>query len=485
MNSFWNGKRRFIAGLMFAAGVFVALKVPPVIPVIQLPGEKYPTGFDLPLVGLRLTNTFMGSIIVWIILVLLAIYVARRRPKSGTETPPGGFYNMFEAVFEGLMGFVGGIAGGAHFRQIFNIFMTIFLIVLVSNWLELVPGVDSFGLIEPHVEEEYNAQTGEYEYVMADGYEIYPSIVGYAVNGQCNWVSADEESAADQAALASAESAAAVVEADLVVQEALERFEADHGAAPDNFADEEHADDEVGDEQADEEATDEGDHADEAGSSDAATEAHDAVLAGRAGHKQARADRGCYTDVGAVPWAGGDDHSDDAGDEEHADDEVHFVAHPDPSSEEAKLVPWVVLPFIRVPSTDLNMTISLALIAFAMIQFIGFKALGISYLTKFFAFGTLFKSPLGGIDAAVGLLELIGDFAKILSFSFRLLGNIFAGSILLFVMSFLVPILPWPFFILEFGVGLIQALVFALLTAIFMNLATVSHSHDDHAEDAH
>ena len=82
------------------------------------------------------------------------------------------------------------------------------------------------------------------------------------------------------------------------------------------------------------------------------------------------------------------------------------------------------------------MTLSLALISFVMIQFIGFKALGIGYLTKFFNFGTLFKSPLGGIDVAVGLLELIGDFAKILSFGFRLLGNIFAGSILLFVMSY-------------------------------------------------
>ena len=144
-----------------------------------------------------------------------------------------------------------------------------------------------------------------------------------------------------------------------------------------------------------------------------------------------------------------------------------------------------MLPFVRVASTDLNMTLSLALIAFIMIQYIGFKALGIGYLTKFFNFGTLFKSPLGGIDVAVGLLELIGDFAKILSFSFRLLGNIFAGSILLFVMSFLVPILPWPFFILEFFVGVIQALVFALLTAIFMNLATVSHHHDDDHAEAH
>lgn len=494
MNSFWNGKRRFIAGLMLAAGVFVALKVPPVIPVIQLPGEKYPAGFDLPILGLRITNTFMGSILVWIVLVLLAIYISRNMPKSGTEVPPGGFYNMFEALFEGLMGFVGNIAGGTYFRLIFNVFMTIFLVVLISNWLELVPSVDSVGFIEPHVEEEYNAETGEFEFVTTDGYEIYPSVFGYALNGQCNWVSDADEAAADQAALASAETAANAVREQLVVEDALHRFEAEHAAGPDSFVDEEPtADGEPVEDHADEESADTesaDDHGDEstAGESNAVDEAYNAVLAGREGEKQARRDRGCYTDVGTVPWlAAGDDHSDEGGDEEHAGDEAHFEAHPAPSSEEAKDVPWVVLPFIRVPSTDLNMTLSLALIAFVMIQFIGFKALGIGYLTKFFAFGTLFKSPLGAIDVIVGLLELIGDFAKILSFSFRLLGNIFAGSILLFVMSFLLPTMPWIFFLLEFFVGAIQAFVFALLTAIFMNLATVSHHHDDdeHHAEAH
>ena len=122
-------------------------------------------------------------------------------------------------------------------------------------------------------------------------------------------------------------------------------------------------------------------------------------------------------------------------------------------------VPWVVLPFFRAPSTDLNLTLALALIAVVVIQVVGFRAMGLSYLTKFFNFGTLLNSPLGGIDVAVGLLELIGEIAKILSFSFRLLGNIFAGSILLFVMSFLVPVIvPWPFFLLEFFVGVIQAI---------------------------
>ncbi len=477
MNSFWNGKRRFIALLMFLAGVFVALRVPPVIPVIQLPGEIYPAGYDLPFLDIRLTNTFMGSILVWIILILFAAYITRRRPKSGTEVPPGGFYNMFEALFEGLMGFVGGIAGGRHFRVIFNMFMTIFLIVLISNWLELVPGVDSVGFIEPHLEEEYDAEADEFEIVTTDGFEIYPSIVGYALNGQCNWISAENEAAADAVAMAEAETAALAVEQDLVVQAALERFEAEHSGG--------HGDEEGGDQA--EETDDHGESTlGDDGHGDPVLAAKNEVLDGRLAAKQARADRDCYTGVGPVPWAA-DEQSDDHGDdEEHADGEDHGVPlHPAPNSEEAKLVPWVVLPFIRVPSTDLNMTLSIALIAFAMIQVIGFKALGIGYLGKFFAFGTLFKSPLGGIDVAVGLLELIGDFAKVLSFSFRLLGNIFAGSILLFVMSFLVPILPWPFFILEFFVGIIQALVFALLTAIFMNLATVSHHHDDDHADEH
>ncbi len=464
MNSFWNGKRRFVALLMFLAGVFVALRVPPVIPFIQLPGEKFPEGFNIPFVDIRWTNTMVGSVIVWILLLLFVVYVSRRRPKDGNEVPPGGFYYLFEVLFEGLMGFVGGIAGGRHFRLIFNMFMTIFLVVLLANWMELVPGVDTIGFIHAHTKEKYDVQTGEYKVITTDGYEIYQGFLGISyVNGQCDWISPADEAAADQAALVAAETAALNAEQDLEVKAAYARYQAEH----DDHGDGDQA--EAGD-----------DHGEAAGESDQVADARNEPLAARVAEKQARADRGCYTGVGPVPWAG--DGADDASAD---DDKKHSIPlHPDPRSEEAKLVPWVVLPFVRVPSTDLNMTLTLALISFVMIQFIGFKALGIGYLTKFFNFGTLFKSPLGGIDVAVGLLELIGDFAKILSFSFRLLGNIFAGSILLFVMSFLVPILPWPFFILEFFVGVIQALVFALLTAIFMNLATISHHHDDEHDHA-
>ena len=457
MNSFWNGKRRFVALLLFLAGVFIALRVPPAIPYIQLPGENFPAGYDMPLVGIRWTNTMVGAVIVWIILLLFAVYVSRRRPKDGNEVPPGGFYNMFEMLFEGLMGFVGGIAGGRHFRLIFNMFMTIFLVVLMANWMELVPGVDTIGFIHPHVKEKYDPDADKYKVITTDGFEIYQGFLGFSyVNAQCDWVSPADEAAADKAALARAEAAGIDADAEAMKKAAYARYQAEHNG---------HGDD------AD---SDGGDHGGDAGESAGDSSAYDDVLAARVAEKQARADRGCYTDVALAPWQDGYEPY----------EKQAIPLHPDPTSDEAKLTPWVVLPFVRVPSTDLNMTLTLAVIAFVMIQFIGFKALGIGYLSKFFAFGTLFKSPLGGIDVAVGLLELIGDFAKILSFSFRLLGNIFAGSILLFVMSYLVPILPWPFFILEFFVGVIQALVFALLTAIFMNLATISHHHDDEHEHA-
>ncbi len=150
-------------------------------------------------------------------------------------------------------------------------------------------------------------------------------------------------------------------------------------------------------------------------------------------------------------------------------------------------------PFVRVTSTDLNFTVALALISVVMTQVIGVQALGPGYFSKFFAFknfGRMWtKERLGPFDVMmpfldifVGLLELVAEFAKIISFSFRLFGNIFAGAVLLFVIGTLVPVLVQSvFLLLEFMVGLIQALVFGMLTLVFMSMATLSH--DDHEEE--
>ena len=128
------------------------------------------------------------------------------------------------------------------------------------------------------------------------------------------------------------------------------------------------------------------------------------------------------------------------------------------------------LPLFRSANSDLNTTLALALISVLAIQFYGIRKLGFfSHFSKFFAFN---KGPL---QVFVGLLELIGEFAKVVSFSFRLFGNIFAGEVLLLIMMTLVPLLaPFPFILMEFFVGFIQALVFAMLTLIFLKVATES-----------
>lgn len=142
-----------------------------------------------------------------------------------------------------------------------------------------------------------------------------------------------------------------------------------------------------------------------------------------------------------------------------------------------------LIPFVRVTSTDLNFTVALALIAVFMVQVIGIKAQGGAYFKKFWFTETMFTKPmLGVIDFGVGLLELISEFSKVLSFSFRLFGNIFAGSVLLFVIGTLVPVFAQSMFLmLEFFVGLIQAVVFGLLTMTFMAQATQGHGDHDEA----
>ncbi len=128
----------------------------------------------------------------------------------------------------------------------------------------------------------------------------------------------------------------------------------------------------------------------------------------------------------------------------------------------------VFVPFIRGVNADLNTTLSLALLSVALTQYYGLKHLGLRYLTKFFNF----KSFIGFF---VGLLELISEFAKIISFAFRLFGNIFAGEVLLMVVGALVPVLASiPFLGLEIFVGFIQAFVFAILSLVFFNMAVES-----------
>jgi len=128
------------------------------------------------------------------------------------------------------------------------------------------------------------------------------------------------------------------------------------------------------------------------------------------------------------------------------------------------------IPLLRGNNADINGTLALALISVIMIQAFGIKFLGLGgYLSKFFNF----SNP---INFFVGFLDILSEFSKILSFTFRLFGNIFAGEVLMTIIAFLVPVLaPFPFLLLEVFVGIVQALVFSLLTTVFLNMAIEKH----------
>jgi F-type H+-transporting ATPase subunit a len=379
-------KKRYIVILcvilLIILGSIVSI-TKPVLPYIQLPGETYPGSADWPIVGTLfgpqgLTNTFMASLVAYT-LILILIFALRAGSKTADEVPTG-FYNFFEMVIEGAYNFAENIAG-SKVKDFFPYFMSILLIILVTNWTSLIPGWDSIGFWEykPHFlaekdEKELKARAEE------EGVEL-----------------SDEE---------------------------LEEF----------FHEQEHFWDEqnVGD-----------------------------------------LNNGAFMLLSEV-------NASDTAPEEF-NNKGQMIGY----NTEAK--DWTIVPFFRPGATDLNYTLAFALIAMVMVQYYGFKYLGgRGYLAKFFPFiapgygQAVAKNPIKAIDPAVGLLELVSEFSKIISFAFRLLGNIFAGMVLLFVMAFLLPVANVAFFGLEFFVGLIQALVFGLLTLIFMASASTSHHGEDH-----
>jgi F-type H+-transporting ATPase subunit a len=130
------------------------------------------------------------------------------------------------------------------------------------------------------------------------------------------------------------------------------------------------------------------------------------------------------------------------------------------------------IPLLRAPTADINTTLALALFSVISIQVIGYRFLSLGYFKKFINFS-------GPIQFVVGILEILSEISRIISFAFRLFGNIFAGEVLLVVIAFLIPlVLPIPFYGLEVFVGLIQALVFSLLTLVFLNIATMAHEEN-------
>ncbi|MEI6478728.1 MAG: F0F1 ATP synthase subunit A [bacterium] len=133
------------------------------------------------------------------------------------------------------------------------------------------------------------------------------------------------------------------------------------------------------------------------------------------------------------------------------------------------------VPLLRTANSDINMTLALAIILVVSTHIVGFKNLGFkNHVGKFIV--NPFKHPIGFF---VGMLEVLGEVSRVISLTFRLFGNIFAGSVLMIIISSLVPyIIPVPFLGMELFVGFIQALIFATLAMMFLSTAEKIHSEE-------
>jgi len=152
---------------------------------------------------------------------------------------------------------------------------------------------------------------------------------------------------------------------------------------------------------------------------------------------------------------------------------------------------------LRGANTDVNTPLAIALISFIFVEYYGLKTLGIRYLRKFINTGQFFRSVgqilkgkfkaglsglfSGFIDIFVGGLEALSELIRIVSFTFRLFGNMTAGEILLLITAFLIPwVLALPFYGLELLIGFVQALIFSGLTLVFVTMAVTPHEAESH-----
>lgn len=417
-----------IAGFIFAAGPE---------PHIVIPGEI------LWKVGpLNLTSTLLGAWLAMFVIIVLALAATR-----SLKLVPSGLQNLVEGLIEFLLGQVEEIAGRENGRRFFMVVATFFLFILVGNWLSLLPFYKTIGITKDYGHEIFHEMQEKQE-------------EGKSFDDKKHFLAWEME---DAGGIGLANTGAKTFKFDIHEGEApgdaldryiieLAEFYTDYELPEGHDIEEGHAD------PADVRAAFAALEADP----DAPKFLTAAELGGEA-HGQAPKDSPALTakvaaETGVPSPALGEE----------------FVALDFPGKKIA-----LVYPFFRASFSDLSNTLGLAICAFLIIEFWGFQAQGFRYLGKFFV--NPLKSP---IMTFVGFLELLSEFIRIISFSFRLFGNIFAGGVLLLILTFLVPFLaPIGIFGLELFVGLIQAIVFSLLVLVFAVGAVEHHGEDEHHDD--
>lgn len=366
---------------------------------------------------LNVSNTLISA---WAAMIILAVvtFLGTRAMKL----IPRGAQNFLESAVEFLVGQMEDIAGERNTRIFFPVIATFFLFILLSNWMGLLPFFNAIGKTEDighhifHEIEEHEADHKDFteEIDHASGWLMNKTGgIGLVPNGAG---SAEFEMGASEADPVSP--AEALDRYVVFLAETFTDFEANGEGAP---------------------------------SAETLAEARAALAADPDAPK-------------LLPGEGAHAVASDALGEDLVVGGIDF-----PGQQLA-----LIIPLFRSVYSDVNNTIALALISFAMVEFWGLRALGFGYLRKFFNFS-------GVIPAFVGILELLSEFIRIISFAFRLFGNIFAGEVLILMLTFLLPFLIVDIIYgLELFVGFIQAAVFALLTLVFAVMA-VEH-HDEEGE---
>lgn len=395
------------------------------LPVITVPGEAY-NGAQ-PSQDFNWTNTLTATLLADAV-VLLVLFFAWRASKGWTRDVPNRFQGLIELIAEFMYNQTKNFAGVRPLARnwLFPLAASIFVFLLAANWMKLLPGVESVGVL-------HCAHEGFSGYpaiqIGSGSYQLYSDQPLYAGQGateedyeHCHhWLEDPSHSPSQEELTAAADR--------LFDEEAL-------------LVEELNADTTLTDAQ-----------------------------------RQERINT-LRLEVTESVW-----------------DHPSYALTADQLRQGVIPYVTVVTPYVRGAATDLNLTIGLALITFFAIQVFGVAAQGPAYFQKFInlhALGTIQKKPLGAVDFLVGLFEIVSEIGKIISLAFRLFGNMFAGGILLAVMSFLVAtLLPVIFYGLEVIVTSIQAFVFAVLTLVFSAQAMEGHHSDDehhsdhHAADGH
>lgn len=391
-------------------------------PEIIVPAEVITT------VGpLNLTNSLITSWVVMALIILISLLATR-----SMKVIPSGIQNFVEAVVAFLVGQVEEIAGEKNGRRFFMVVATIFIYVIFNNWFGLMPFFNAFGKTE---DVNHHVFAEIYEHAHDDTvYEEREHHAAWFMENTAGMTVAQSGAKAVKFEIHAGDSAGVATDRYIIfLAEEFTGYEGpeDHEAPP---------------AEADVRAA--------LAALEADPEAPKVHLAEAHGDEEANAEDSAHH---AIPSAtlGAD---------------VEAIDFPG-----EKL--GLVIPFFRSTFSDVNNTLAMGIVAFLCIEFWGFQALGMGYLKKFF--------NLNGIMSFVGILELLSEFIRVISFAFRLFGNVFAGEVLILMLTFLMPFLFVDIIYgLELFVGFIQAAVFAMLTLVFA-VGAVEHHGDEEHHDGH